>query len=563
MSLLQSLSGLRVSRPSAQILGYASTAWNWTRYRLAWWTRRRVVLEPYRRPLGPRSLALGGFGIAFLGLFCLAYGFFFGLTAPYLLAPFIAPVGVLAMIVVWALPDLRRAPTYGIELLFPATLVVLLLWPDYVAISLPGMPWITILRLVSFSLAGVLLVCLSVSPSLRAELGRIMRATPLMWTLLAAFVTNQIVTIGISQHPLMSLQAVVLFQVSCTATFVIGAVLFRQGKYVERYFGLLCAIGVILAILAFYEQSRQHVIWAGHIPSFLRIPDPAVQRMLLPSFRQWIDVYRVKATFKTPLVLAEYISLLTPILMYFALSRRSTWVRVAAALLIPFNFVLIRATDSRLGIVGMLVSLLLFGLLWSIIRWRSRPRDLFAAAVIYAYPTLFCAALALIFASHRLHDMVFGGGAQASSTEARNAQLAMALPKVWTHPFGFGANQCGINMGFASVDLITIDNYFIALILDFGFLGVLFWYGLFVTGIFAAVRYSVSREYSHRPEAGWLAVLAVSLTGFLIVKWVHAATDNHTIYFMLLGMIAALVYRLKSSSEAATERASVFGQVGP
>jgi hypothetical protein len=188
---------------------------------------------------------------------------------------------------------------------------------------------------------------------------------------------------------------------------------------------------------------------------------------------------------------------------------------------------------------------LLYGLLWSIVRWRTHPRDLFAAATVYAYPAVFLGGLAAIFSSTRLNQMVLGGGAQAGSTAARQTQLGMATSKLWSHPWGYGSGQSGNAMGFAKGDFITIDNYFIVISLDYGLLGILFWYGMFLIGIIVAVRYCISAEYGRRPEAKLLAPLAVSLTAFLIIKWVHGQSDNHSVYFMMLGMISALVYRLK------------------
>jgi hypothetical protein len=269
--------------------------------------------------------------------------------------------------------------------------------------------------------------------------------------------------------------------------------------------------------------------------------------MLMGGGRMWTDIYRVKATFITPLALAEYLSLLTPFLLHSATTPGKWWLRIGAATLIPLNFYVIRLTDSHLGLVGMLVTSLLYGLARTAITWRKRPNSLFNSALLYASPLLFCGAIGLVFASHRLHDMVFGGADHAGSADARKIQLAMAMPKVWANPFGYGAGQCGLKMGFAKGDFITIDNYFIALILDYGVLGVIFWYGMFILGIYWAAKYAISPRYVHRPEAHWLAPLGVCLTGFLIVKWVHGQDDNHAIFFSLLGMIAALVYRLKMS----------------
>jgi hypothetical protein len=68
---------------------------------------------------------------------------------------------------------------------------------------------------------------------------------------------------------------------------------------------------------------------------------------------------------------------------------------------------------------------------------------------------------------------------------------------------------------------------------------------MFLIGISSALFYCLSDKYADKPEARLLAPIAVSLTAFLIVKWVHGQDENHSIYFMMLGMISALVYRLR------------------
>jgi hypothetical protein len=213
--------------------------------------------------------------------------------------------------------------------------------------------------------------------------------------------------------------------------------------------------------------------------------------------------------------------------------------------MIPVLFISIRMTDARLGVVGMLISLLLYGLLWSIVRWRSHPRDLFAAATVYAYPAVFMAGIGLVFASHRLYLMVFGDGAQASSTDARQIQLGMAMKQLFKAPWGHGAGQSGAAMGYAEGSFITIDNYFITIALDYGILGVIFWYGIFIVAMVEAARYSISSKYAGRQEARLLAPLAVTLAAFLVIKWVHGQDDNHPILFMMLGMVSALIYKLR------------------
>jgi hypothetical protein len=308
---------------------------------------------------------------------------------------------------------------------------------------------------------------------------------------------------------------------------------------------LLCLLALPICALTYLETRGQHILWASHIPAFLRVPDPSVQITLTPTFRPGINLYRAKATFATPLALAEYLALLTPLFLHFGFWSKNRAVKIGAFAMIPILFICIRMTDARLGLVGMLVSLLFYGLLWSIVRWRSHPRDLFAAAAVYAYPTVFMGGVGLVLASHRLKLMVFGDGAQASSTEARQGQLDMAMAQLLKAPWGHGTGQSGEAMGYSKTAFVTIDNYFITIALDYGILGIIFWYGIFIIAMVEATRYSVSSKYAGRIEARLLAPLAVTLAAFLVIKWVHGQSDNHPILFMMLGMVSALIYKLR------------------
>jgi hypothetical protein len=518
--------------------------------------RRAIVLEPYRRVHTLTRTLFPLFAIPALSLVCLVYGFFFALTAPYLIMQFLAPIALLALLVIWALPNQRSAPTYGVEILFASYFISLILWPDYLALHFPGMPWITSLRVTAFPMVGVFLICLSVSKEFRTAVAKSVMAIKPLWYFICGLLFVQVYTVAFSPTPVSSVQIVILFVVLNFSIFVVSATIFRRIEYIERYWALLCCLALPLSALVILEARQQHLLWMTNIPSFLRVPDETVTKILIPEFRPGINLYRAKGTFRTSLVLAEYLSLLTPFLLHFGFSQRRLVVRVAALSMIPLLFYVIRLTDSRLGLVGMLISILMFGCFWSFIRWRREPRNLLSAAILFAYPATFCIAVGLILASTRLSIMVFGGGAQAGSTAARSTQLAMALQSLVKRPLGYGPGQSGEAMGFSEGQFRTVDNFFITVSLDLGVPGILFWYGAFIIGILSAVRYCLSREFSTRREATLLGPLAIALSAFLVVKWVHGQADLHSIPFMELGMISALVYRLRKQEGMEREQAA-------
>src|ERR1700748_1026945 len=122
-------------------------------WRLTIWPRRfarpreapAVALAPYHslRRNWLRKIT----GLTCLMLFCLIYGFFFSVFAPAYFVLFAAPPAILMLLVIWALPDLDWAPTRQLEWAFYATFIALIVWPNYLAIALPGLPWITLVRL--------------------------------------------------------------------------------------------------------------------------------------------------------------------------------------------------------------------------------------------------------------------------------------------------------------------------------------------------------------------------------------------------------------------------------
>lgn len=515
--------------------------------------RSQIVIPPYRELYSLRGTLTKVLAAPILALACLIYGFFYGLTAPSLIVAFIAPIFVLAALIIWALPHQRTAPTLGIEFLYGAFFVALVVWPNYVAISLPGLPWITMLRILGLPMVMLLLLSLSVSPEFQQRTRESVNGIKLSWIFMRAFILVQIVTLIFSKTIGASTQLVFNEQVYFTSVFVIGSVIFRKISNVERYWFLLCVLSLPIMLILQIESSEQHLPWMKTIPAFLQINDATVKRILVPSYRAGTNFFRAKATFSTQLETAEYLGLLTPFLLYFGFYKKQYIAKILSFSMIPVVFISIRLTDSRLGLVAMLVSFLLYGMLWSIVRWRSRPGDLMAAAVVYAYPAIFIGGLGLVMASHTLHDMVFGGGAQVSSNEARSTQLQMAMKGFMAAPWGHGAGQDGDAMGYANISQITVDNYFIALLLDYGALGIIFWYGMFIVAIVEAVRCSISSRYAGTREAALLAPLAVALSAFLVVKWVHAGDYNHPIAYMMLGMVSALIYNLRKRFLAASE----------
>ena len=69
--------------------------------------------------------------IVVMVLFCFIYGAFYAITAPILIVAFVAPIALLAMIIIWALPEARSAPVKVLAPLLYAYWIANIMWPNY------------------------------------------------------------------------------------------------------------------------------------------------------------------------------------------------------------------------------------------------------------------------------------------------------------------------------------------------------------------------------------------------------------------------------------------------
>lgn len=536
----------RLAPPALRLLGLLRVALLFV-WRLTPWGRPRPL--PIRNAyVNPRSWLrrLTTFGVPIgLAFFGLVYGFYFALTAPYLLVAFASPVALLAVLCIWALPERATAPTRTMEFFFAAVIITLILWPNYLAVALPGLPWITMIRLTGFPMALLLAVTLSISAPIRKEVAETVRSTPIVWTIFLVFCVLQFVSVGLSKNPGAAMQKAIIHQVNWTAVLIIAAWLCRHPGRTRFYLNLLLALGLPIVFLAVLEYGKRSVLWAGSVPSFLKIDDPIILSMLGSITRSANGLYRAKATFGTPLGLAEFMALLTPFAIHKIVAGPGMWSRIFGFIYLPIIFYTVRMTDSRLGVNSFILSLLFYVPLWGLIRFRRIKGDMLAGLVVYAYPALLAVGYAAVSTIPPLRQAIFGGGAQAASNAARQMQLVMGIPKILANPVGFGADGAGAAMGYGAGEFVAIDNYYLVLGLNYGVMGIAAFTAMFVIAIAYGVREIAKARLPDDHEVMLLMPIVTLFGIFLVEKWVFAQEDNHPILFMALGMLMALVWRAK------------------
>lgn len=517
-------------------------------------TPRPSVLLPYVRVTDRSRMLMSASVVAIVSLSCIPFGFFFALFAPYLFLFFALPLIILAVITIWALPDTEHAPTALLAPLLYFFTAALFLWPNYLAISLPGLPWITMIRLTTFPLAIAFLVCASVSANFRQDLTHSLRATPVIWKAMLGFAAIQIISIAFSRNITQSVQTLMSATTSWTFILFISSYVFLKPGRVRRWAIMIWTIALVLGFIAMIERNTHQVLWAPHIPNFLKVGDEVVQRILAGAVRSTTGQYRTQSTFSTALGLSEYCSIALPFVLHFLATTRSALVKLLATLTVPFLLFVIINTDARLGLLGFFLSVMFYLFIWGVLRWTRYKHSLVGPAIVLIYPLLFLAATASTFVVGRIRNKVWGSGQYAASNEARMTQVQAGAPKVFDHPFGHGVGMGSDALGYANkAGVQTVDSYLLRIGLDVGIFGLIAYCILLIAPIYFAVRYSFKDE-SRQGENTFLIPLAVSLVNFTAIKFIFANEDNHPIMFMMVGIVVALVCRVRDQSEPGWDR---------
>jgi hypothetical protein len=522
---------------------------------------RQVAMWPFAagKTLGPvwRAVLILAFA-----LFCFFYGAAFALLAPYFAVPLVGLLVPLALLVVWTLPDMHTAPIRLLEILFFSFFIIMVMWPNYLAIALPGLPWITLLRLVAVPVTAVLLICLSVSGTIRANLSSILAAAPWVRNFFLLFLIVQTASIAFSGDAGFSINKFIVAQTNWTAIFFSACLIFAKDRRAEQMAALLCVMAVALGFLALWEFRLGRPPWVDHIPSFLKIEDPSVLQTLRGASRY--EAHRVQTTFSTPLELGEYLAITFPFVLHFGVNAYKPWIRIAAFLAIPVIVFTAMVCQSRSAFVGFFIAGVTYPLLWAAHYGRRNRQNLLANAIPYLTPMLVAPAFIALFFVNGIRYRVLGGGETEFSNQGRVDQLHMGIRQITTHPWGFGIGRGAAVLNFRTPSgFLTIDSYYLALALEYGVLGFIIFLCLFGAAIAYAGRaaFASSDAVSDGVSERVLFLpIGISLLNFIVIKSSIAQEDNHAILFALLGMLTALVFRACVRSESCHTEAKKMGQ---
>jgi hypothetical protein len=478
-------------------------------------------------------------------LLAAGYGVMVVLLPPKMLFVLALPIVAMLLVTLWMLPDRATFPLASLERVFPVYIILNIVWPVYIAVALPGLPWLTPTRMVLFVQSFLLVYSFATSSDLRQYIGKVAQSSKWFWLSFLFWEAMQIITLPLSRTPATSAKMFVDNQLSLVGVFLLGCLIFSRKGWATWLSSTLIVLALITSANGFLELHLGYPPWANHIPSFMRVDESVMAVVLGAQARTADGLYRVHGQFPLSLVMAEYLALSIPFVVHLIVTSPGFARRTLLVLALIFIMSAILITQSRLGLVGAIVAFAAYPLMWAYRVWRGGNSGMLGPALLFGAPAGVILLLGVVLSSHTLSNRILGGGAQSASNEARRVQREMTVPRVLHNPIGYGLGNSGTVLGYANPGgFLTIDSGLLTTVLDLGVVGVVAFFGLLLAA--AKEGIGVYLRTTDR-ELGLAAPAAISILIFVVIRFVLSQENDFPLTFLILGMIMGLVARERAS----------------
>jgi O-Antigen ligase len=497
-----------------------------------------AILKPYtqRRDPGPLQKAVMGIGLVALAA---VYGLLLSVLPMQLLLLPLVPILLGVALILWLLPDIGGVHEVWMRTSMQWYVLLNVLWPTYVAINAPGLPWISGTRIVLFALMSAALINYATSSEFRGKIADGLATIPLIQKAFWTFWGATAFALLISVEPFVSLSKFANNQIYWTAMLALSAWLATSPGFAARIGRTLGWTIMIVGALAVNEYRASGVVWLPYLPGWLTADEGLLELVSGFNGRAGTTEYRVRGTFSGALYFAEYLAITLPFAVHMLFQTDRLWKFTLVALGVVATMMAMYFTNSRSAALAMLLTPLLYGFMAS---WRvrqQRPGSLAASSVLFAYPAVAALLAVLLVFWRRLHVMIIGGAQHQGSTDARATQWAMGWPKILSRPFGHGSGTSGNVLGFYNPggDTPTVDSYVLTLLLDYGVIGL----AAFVVLLAATIWYGFQAyNRAETDEMKMLAPITIALFNFFVIKLVSSTEGSMPIVFILIGCVIGL-----------------------
>lgn len=471
---------------------------------------------------------------AWFPVFILCYVFL--VSAAMIFRPMLALLLLLPLIVVlfWLAPSVRSYPRKLLLVLFFFWLMMSFLWPPYLALNLPGFPSIDPSRIALMSLIVVWLFYIINSSSLKQNVLLVYNNNVILLKLLLLLVLSRIFSVFFSEVPFQSLFYFIKDLVEVFLPVLILISILSRRKNLEQFFFVLAVVGAVIICISVMELLINKNIFLLYLPSGFVVSSEFIEQSLKETVRR--GEVRVKGPFTHPLLLAQFLVVMLPIYAYFLYAHSKKVVRVISFVLILLSILVLYKTGARSAFVGIaaeiIVALILY-LKWVVV---TKKASVLGWLVIISYPVFI---LLGFFIFYLTIDFFVGQTAgEVSSTNARFIMWEKGLSIIMDSPvFGFGSGSAGYVLNFiGGSGFLTIDSYYLSILLNYGYLGLLLFVGYFILVFYLALKL-INSNPTNSPM---LIMILASIVGYLTVALILSTAHNLHMLFLFSALIPLL-----------------------
>lgn len=525
---------------------------------------RDRILRPYTRRVSDMWHGLiKATAIFLLILTAMVMGFWLAVFGTLMAQPFFGLVGVLFLVALWMVDDTEPDYRGQISKLLLIFLVLEMAWPPYLAIDIPGLPWITPPRLLLAMTIFMALMQFSQSARARGEIASVWavsRPPIVFYGIFWAFALGSALygrspgaSIGYSLNQLLL----------WNMPFVVATWAMMDERFLRRFVALMLITYSVIFVLTVFEYMQRKPVWFDYIPGFLKIDGPLFNVIMADQSRVGDDRYRARGNLAVHLYFAQAFLVVVPFMVHYAFSAKQFRHKAAAIALLLFSLVVSWMTNTRTAMIGFIIMVVGATSLFALRRFLRPPNkaDMVAPAMFMAAPAAAMLLLVAIAASPRLQSIMIGGAQHKGSDEVRGQQWDRAINALMTNPLGYGGNNSGPLSGrLTSNGIWIVDSAWINLLLDYGLIAAFCFLMFVALNVIEGVKIYVRAEDESADLCG---PAAVALTGFGLTMYTISYFGNFAVMLVLIAGIMGTKFRLSQLDQARSPQLSAMPALLP
>jgi len=500
--------------------------------------------------------------------FCTLLGLIVGIMV-VIMPPmaWISVTGLAVIVLLWVMPDLPKVPDELIWKLFLLSVLFQFTTPLYYAVSVPGLPWISLRRLVWFPTLVLTALAIAASSDVRGRTITLIQDAKYITAPGIAFFLWIWLSVFTSISWPDTLSDILNSYLYWAMAFLVCVVCVRGPKEARFVLALLCSIAFIAGPFGFIEYilNKRFIIdlWP---PSFIDDLISRNPRMFENITRDTSrnGAFRANFIYNVSLSYGEFLAICAPIATFFALHARFAVGKALAVVCIFMCVLGVFASGARGGYTGIAISVPFVLILWMIRYMKAKPNSMVGVIAAVSFFGAMVGFIGLLAIVKDIRWKFTGGYEGVASTDVRYLQFEMALPSILSNPltgYGHGVGN-GVVGYFTPGGIGSVDSYLITLLVDAGVPNLVFFFFMVIAAIVMNARVYLTDT---DPISECCVALSGALLSFTSYRIVLSQLENHFLLFVLLGLSVVQISAIKrrnqiqvTAAQSAREKQAAF-----